>query len=287
MPTFDTSAHFSVKKFDVVYRQDGDVSLPATIYQPQGDGPFPALLDVHGGAWNAGTRAAEELIHAQLAGNGMVVMAVDFRLAPDHIYPAQVADVNYAIRWLKAHAADFNAMPEHVGGMGGSSGGTTVLLNALRPTDPRYTEFSLAEDPCVDASLSYVVALWPVLDPYVRYHYAKRTGYERLVTNTENYFQTEERMKDGNPQVIVERGEAEQMPPLLIIQGTKDDNIPIEIPERFAETYPAKGGQLEMEWFPGMPHMFALKPSPETDRAIERIKTFIVKQLATSDVASG
>ncbi|MDA1216084.1 MAG: hypothetical protein O2812_04340 [Chloroflexi bacterium] len=60
--------------------------------------------------------------------------------------------------------AQYEVTNEHMGGMGGSSGGNTVLLNALRPADPRYTEFPLAEDPGVDASLSYVVALWPVLD---------------------------------------------------------------------------------------------------------------------------
>ena len=65
----------------------------------------------------------------------MVVAAVDFRQSPDYPYPAQVVDVNLAIRWLKTHAADFNADPLTVGGIAGSSGGHTIMLSAMCPFD--------------------------------------------------------------------------------------------------------------------------------------------------------
>ncbi len=113
---YDPNQTFEVKTQEVVYRRDGNQSWMATIYQPQGSGPFPALLDVHGGAWSRGERSNDQVMNQALAASGIVVAAIDFRLAPDHPYPAQIADVNYATRWLKAHAAEFNADPQSVGG---------------------------------------------------------------------------------------------------------------------------------------------------------------------------
>ncbi|MCH8897918.1 MAG: alpha/beta hydrolase fold domain-containing protein, partial [Chloroflexi bacterium] len=96
---YDPSASFEVAVSDVVYRQDGKTSWQATIYQPQSDGPFPGLLDVHGGAWNRGERSNDRVTNQALAASGIVVVAIYFRLAPDHPYPAQVILPNYATRW--------------------------------------------------------------------------------------------------------------------------------------------------------------------------------------------
>ena len=278
-PTYDPTAQYESTSYDVEYRRDGNGPWSATVFQPKGKGPFPALLDIHGGAWNRGSRASNAPIDTKLAESGLVVVAIDFRLAPEHPYPAQVADVNYATRWLKAHAADFNATPQRLGGIGSSSGGHTIMLSAMRPHDPRYASLELPEAQDVNASLAYVVALWSVLDPYARYRYAQRTGYERLVTSTENYFINTDTMKEGNPQHLLERRENVELPPIIIVHGTQDENIPSEIPERFAVAYNAAGGSAQLESFPGMPHGFAREPGPESDRAIELIKAFIAYQL--------
>ena len=123
MTEYNPDGNFEAKVHEVEYRNDGGNPWMVTIYEPQGSGPFPALLDVHGGAWNRGDRTADDVMNRALAASGVVVAAVDFRLAPEHPYPAQVQDVNFATRWLKAHAAEFNADPATVGGMGCSSGG--------------------------------------------------------------------------------------------------------------------------------------------------------------------
>src|SRR5207244_2043770 len=121
------------------YLRHDDAALMATIYQPSGRGPFPMVLAVHGGAWNMGSRTSMDAICRDLASSGIVVAAVDFRLAPAHPYPAQVQDVNFACRWLKQHARDFNGDDTAVGAWGSSSGGHTALLCAMRPRDPRYS----------------------------------------------------------------------------------------------------------------------------------------------------
>ena len=278
--SYDPTAQMEVRVFDVPYLHHGDTPYLATVYQPQGPGLFPALINIHGGRWNRGSRGAQELFNRAIATSGAVVVAVDFRVAPEYPYPAQVIDANYAIRWLKAHAAELNALADNIGCMGASSGAHTMMLNALGPRDPVYTALPLAEAPETEASLAYAISLSGVLDSYARYQYAKRTGRAGLVQATESYFLSEDRIREANPQTVLERGEAAELPPLLIIQGTKDDNVPNEIPERFAQIYQERGGHIELEWFPDSPHQIAKGPGPQTERAVGLMKQFIARQLA-------
>jgi acetyl esterase len=283
---YDPSARFDVETSDVVYRQDGNTSWQASIYQPKGEGPFPGLLDVHGGAWNRGDRAGDRVMNQALAASGIVVAAIDFRLAPDHTYPAQVVDTNYAIRWFKAHAQDFNVDLQSIGAMGCSSGGHTVMLSAMRPNDSRYAALPLPEYGQVDASLQYLLCCWPVLDPYARYVYAKGAGEARLQASSEAYFLNDETMHEGNCQEILERGEEVKLPPTILIQGTNDSNVPLSIPQRFDEAYRKAGGHLELEMFPDMVHGFGNTPGPESDRAIGLMKGFIARQLSRATAAA-
>jgi acetyl esterase/lipase len=279
--SYEPEESYQVRVYDVTYREDQDGSWRARIYQPEGRGPFPALLDVHGGAWNGGSYTSNESIDQKLAAWGLVVAALTLRRAPKYPYPSQVADVNYGARWLKTRARDFNADARRLGGLGTSSGGHTIMLSAMRPADPRYCVLPLPEAAGVNASFAYIVAAWPVLDSYARYLYAKGIGHARLCESTEAYFGTEDVMKEGNPQQILERGDPAELPPVLILQGTNDDNVPLSIPHRFVESYRAAGGSVELELFPGMPHGFARDPGPETDRALALMKAFIRRQLSS------
>ena len=279
MTDYHPDRQFPVTVQEREYRNDGSVSWGATLYLPQGRGPFPALLDVHGGAWNRGDRSNDAVMNHALAASGIVVAAIDFRLAPDHPYPAQVQDVNYAVRWLKAHAPDFNADPQTVGGIGSSSGGHTLMLNAMRPRDSRYAALPLPAAAGIDAALAYTLCCWPVLDPYARYLYAQEVSNDRLAASTEAYFLNQDAMTEANPQRILDRGEPVQLPPTLIIQGTRDDNVPMSIPENFTAAYQSAGGNIQLEVFPDMPHGFGNTPGAESDRALSLMKSFIARQL--------
>src|SRR6185312_14399401 len=102
-------------------------------------GPIPAVIGIHCGAWTSGDLLNNAVLDHALAAAGAIVLAIDFRSAPQSPYPGSVADINFGIRWLKAHAADFISRPEWVGAVAGSSGAHQMLLNVLRPRDPRYT----------------------------------------------------------------------------------------------------------------------------------------------------
>ncbi len=277
---YDPSRTFEVRARDVEYRRDGSESWLARVYEPQGAGPFPAVLDVHGGAWNNGDRTQNAPFDEALAASGLVVVAIDFRLGTQAAYPASIADVNYATRWLKTRAGDFNATAEALGGLGWSSGGHMVMLSAMRPRDPRYTAMPLEEAPDADASLPYVIMGWPVLDPHARYLYAKGLGRNGLVQSHHNYFIDEAGMQEANPQQILERGEAVELPPALLVQGADDDVLSPRMAERFIEAYGQAGGIIELAKYPGGGHGYAREAGPNTSRTLDLMKSFIARQLA-------
>jgi acetyl esterase/lipase len=117
--------------------QDGGPLL-ARYYRPEGAGPFPAVLEVHGGAWTSGDRLNNVAIGEYLASHGIVVLSIDFRMPPAVRYPETVADVNFGIRFLKVNATRFATRSELVGGLGTSSVGTcccsTRCVRATRAT---------------------------------------------------------------------------------------------------------------------------------------------------------
>src|SRR5438445_6633756 len=158
-----TNVEFEVDVKDVEYQRHGDQPWLARVYRPVGTGPFPTVVDVHGGAWNNGDRLNDRLMNQAMAAQGVLTVAIDFRQPPQAGYPASVQDMNLAIRWLKAHAAEHGGT-DKVGALGVSSGGHLVLLGGMRPRDARYSALPLAEHPEIDASLAYVIACWPVSD---------------------------------------------------------------------------------------------------------------------------
>src|SRR5579871_1211851 len=181
---------FTVK--DLVYRRDGDKPRLARLYQPAGSGPFPAVLQVHGGAWNNKDRTDGQNAALDLCEAGIVVLSIDFRNAPEAPYPASLQDINYGIRWLKHHAAEFGSSAGQVGIYGTSSGGHQVLLSAMRPDDPRYRALPLAEAPDLDARLAFVISGWGVLFPLERYKLAKAEGDTALAKGHDIFFGSEE-----------------------------------------------------------------------------------------------
>ena len=121
---------------DVEYLRHGDRRFMARLFKPQGAGPFPAVIEIHGGAWCNGDLNECQIYAEGFARAGLAVAAIDFRHASDG-YPTSLADINYAIRWVKAHASELNTRADLVGAAGQSSGGHLAMLAAMRPNDPR------------------------------------------------------------------------------------------------------------------------------------------------------
>jgi len=279
-PAYDPHARFDLAVSEVELRRNAaGRMLMARIYQPKGPGPFPTVLDLHGGAWNAKDRLAEQPMDRALAESGLLVVAVDLTLAPEAPYPACVQDANYAVRWLKANAATWNGDVSKIGVYASSSGGHVAELLAMRPHDPRYASIPLAGAPTVDATVAYVAMRSPVSNVFARYQNAERRGNENMMKNSKVFFSPWETIHEGNPQEILERGEKIALPPFLIMQGALDDNVLPEMQEKFAATYRAAGGACDYRLFENSVHEWVAAPGAQTDKARETVKEFVLRQL--------
>src|ERR1700736_716358 len=158
---------------DIEYLRHGDKPLLARVYRPRGAGPFPAMVECHGGAWCLSDRFTEKLRHEYMAAHGIVSIALDFRSGNTDPYPASVQDINYAVRWAKHNARDLKTKTELVGLSGQSSGGHLAMLVAMRPNDKRYAAIPLSGSGSQDASVRCVIMSWPVINPLSRYRHAK------------------------------------------------------------------------------------------------------------------
>jgi len=279
-PAYNPAGQFDLAVSEVEFRRNGaGRMLMARIYQPRGQGPFPTVLDLHGGAWNRKDRFAEEPMDRALASSGLLVVAVDLTLAPEAPYPACVQDANHAVRWLKVNAARWNGDTAKVGVYGSSSGGHVAELIAMRPRDPRYNAISLTAAPNVDATVAYVATRSPISNTFARYENAVRRGNEGMMKNNKVFFNPWETIHESNPQEILEREEKVSLVPFLIMQGALDDNVLPEVQEKFAKTYKAAGGVCEYRLFENSVHEWVAEPGPQTDKAREVVKEFIARQL--------
>jgi acetyl esterase/lipase len=277
MMNYNPAAQFQVKEWDVEFRRAPKRMLMARVYQPQGSGPFPTLLDVHGGAWHDKDRFANVPMCQAAARSGVLVVSIDMTNSPEAPYPASVQDANLGIRWLKAKAPEWKGDPSTVGILGSSSGGHVAQLIGMRPRDPRYG--SLTGPAGVDASVVYVATRSPISDPYARYQHMEKTNRPEMVKKSKMYFNPWDSIFEANPMKMLERGEKVSLPPMLVMQGELDSNVPWQISDKFGQLYRAAGGECEVEIFEGCEHMWISDPGPQTDRAHEVLNAFIARQL--------
>ncbi len=278
---------------DVEYLRHGDAPLLARLFKPRGSGPFPALVELHGGAWCMGDRLNDDLINEKLARNGILVAALDFRVPPVASYPGSVQDINYGIRWLKSQAAKLNTRADMICTFGISSGGHQAMLLGMRPHDSRYAALSLSGD----ATVRGLILGAPVIDPIGRYRYAKGLKeqgnppafVDMVLPLHDKYWKTEDAMSEASPVQILERGERVDTPPVLYIQDSRDIVHPRAQLDRFVELYRKAGGEVDLELSEGAADAFAPRnppkalaagyerdaASPSASRTVDRMVDFV------------
>jgi acetyl esterase len=283
-----------IETTDMLWAKPEGADLDLTIYRDKAPArnnagansrALPVLIDVHGGAWSSGDRTGDKLYCAELAKTGLLVVSVDFRQAPKFQHPSGSADVAAAVRWVRLNAKSLNADPKRIGLIGSSSGGHLALLEALRPNVSQHRGTPISDGKAfathddIDASVDYVVAMWPVSDPAARYRYAVRAKIEALIKGGEAYFGNEDAMWDASIPRIVTAGEIKMLPPILVIQPGNDANIPQDMTFDLLHAWQARGGKVEYAFFPGQPHAFGHRPSAATDDLVRMIAAFIQRRL--------
>jgi acetyl esterase len=275
---------FTIVEDDVVYARAGTTELRAHTFRPKRDATLPAIIDVHGGAWTTGDRMSGALYDRGLATAGVFVFSIDFRQGPAAKHPAANQDIGAAVRYLRANATRLNIDPDSIGLVGSSSGGHLAMLAGLEPNAAKYAGtqvasgngFAVADG---DASVRYVIALWPVADPAYRYEYAKRAGRAELIRSHDGYFGTMETMRAASVPRLLRAKEQTHVPPLLVVQPGNDANIPREMTFDLLAAYQEAGGRTTYQFYPNQPHAFGHRPSADTDHLIRAMRDFIAGEL--------
>jgi len=263
MTSVETTSQAQLLEEDVTWAERDGSPLLARIYRPQDiDEHAPFAVNVHGGAWSAGDRTGGEVYCRALAEAGVVVASIDFRDGRTHRHPTASDDVAAALGWAHEYVTGLGISSRSVGVIGSSSGGHLALLAATAAHE------ELA---------AYVVALWPVSDPYYRHRYAKRAALERLAAGGEAYFGDEETMREASIPRLVVSGEARHLPPILLVQPGEDSNVPVEMTFDLLRAWQSRGGHIEYAYFPEMPHGFGQRESPETNDLVRLIRDFIAR----------
>ena len=249
---------YNVDISDVEYLNHGGAPLLAKLFKPQASGPFPIMLELHGGAWVRGGRENGDAANEALAKTGVIVAALDFRT--QERYPASVADIHYAVRWAKSQAASWNGIPDSVGAMGTSSGAHQAMLLGMRPNDSRYAALPSPAGSSADGTLACVIMVSPVIDPLGRYLYAKGLRSdctppegmgERTPPMHEQYWGTEEAMAEGAPARILAAGEKTELPPTLALRRSYEAAHPRPDFDEFIDQYRKAGGPIDLTIFEG------------------------------------
>jgi acetyl esterase/lipase len=208
------AAHFT----DLEYGNAGGESLKLDAYVPEGAGLFPAVILVHGGGWNGGDKSGGPRkgymapMHEPLEKAGYAWFSINYRLAPKHQYPANIEDVETAIRWVKANAAKYHLDPQRLALSGESAGGHLIQLAAVRATPetrvaaviPFYARCTLVDDIQPGGELRANLA-----------QLFGRKTYDDVA---------EKMMREASPLLHVKRG----LPPFLLVHGTADQSVPYQ-----------------------------------------------------------
>jgi len=250
----------------------GDV--PVRIYTPVGDGPFPLIVFYHGGGYVMGDLDTQDMIaRALCAGAGAVTVSVDYRLAPEHPFPAGVEDSYAALLWAAEHAAELGADASRLAVAGDSAGAnfaTVMTLMAKERGGPSLSAqvlfYGSATYPDVPTASAREFSAGPVL-----------TG-EDVIFFWDQYLSDPERQKNDYRASPYRAANHEGLPPAFIatpeIDPTRDDA------ERYGEKLASAGVAVEARRYDGMPHGFVswLGFIPTAQEAVDEACAFLKAQ---------
>jgi acetyl esterase/lipase len=245
-------------KQDIEYGTAGGESLKLDVFVPDGAGPFPVAILVHGGGWSrgdkhrvpAGDSADISPWFAPLAQAHFVWFSINYRLAPRHRWPACLADVQTAIRWVKAHAAEHKGDPQRIALFGHSAGGHLACLAAVLA----------GPDTRVQAVVGFAAVTDHEQDSYRRGGLS--VSLQALLDRPREITpETLALLREISPINHVHSGQ----PPFLLIHGTADKSVPYEQSLAFQKKIRAAGGVCDLITIPGAPHAFATWPKLAPD----------------------
>lgn len=196
---------------DIEYSRPGGFSLKLDAHVPPGDGPFPAVILVHGGGWSAGDKAGKFIqpLFGPLNETGFAWFSINYRLAPQFSYPAPAEDLEAAVRFVKQHAKEYKVNPSRIALMGESAGGH--LVNVVGAKN--------------DVGVAAVVCFYGPIDLV---EWSKRLEGKPLSPSVKAFFKMtaldevgRAHIREASPRIYLNS----KTPPFLVIHGTRDEAV--------------------------------------------------------------
>ena len=234
--------------------------LRMNLYLPDGEGPFPGVLLVHGGAWRMGNRWHMHSVAEQLASRGYTVASVSYRFAPAHQFPAQLEDCADAVRFIRQNAEQYKCDPTRIGGFGYSAGGHLV---SLLGTCTDYESFPFLQSSPKEPSTRLQAVVgggapcnFTVIDPN------QRALVYWLGDTRKNIPDVYEK---ASPEAHVSADD----PPMFFYHGLKDRIVRVESPQRMSRTLRDAGVKVDVHTIPGAGHLAAARDATSIEKAID------------------
>ncbi|HUA67761.1 MAG TPA: alpha/beta hydrolase [Candidatus Saccharimonadales bacterium] len=242
---FASSAHAELKP-NIEYGKAGGQVLRLDVNVPNGPGPFPVVIAVHGGGWCTGDKSGKggfAPVLKVLTANHFTWFSIDYRLAPTNRWPDCFDDVQTAIRWVKAHAAEYKGDPNEIALLGYSAGGHLVCLAATLagPGTRVQAIVGLAPptDLLADAERRSGIGKWPSM--------------RNLLGSTSMDDKTVKLLRQISSINHVQPG----LPPFLLMQGDSDKTVPPPFTRKFAAKLKKDGVPCELYFLKGPGHRIA------------------------------
>jgi acetyl esterase/lipase len=266
---------------EVTYCTIDDVALKMDVYYPLKvtNRPVPVAVNVHGGSWSGGDKTKSETMGdiPELLKRGYLVAAVNYRLAPEYKFPAQIQDVKCAVRYLRAQAAKYDLDPNRIGAWGCSAGGNLVAMLGL--TDG-IAEFEGGGNYLEQSSrVQAVVAISAPADfTLTSYNITHDKVFVRVFGAISN---SDPILAHYSPVTYVSK----RAPPFFILGGDLDETVPLQQSEELARRLNQAGGSASLQIVKNAHHcMPDASPPMEPSRAeiTQLIANFFDRELAHS-----
>ena len=237
----------------IVYSKVGDRELLLDAFVPKREGDLPAVLVVHGGAWRSGNRQQLRTYAKELAKRGIVCFAIDYRLAPEHKFPAQIEDCREAVKWIRANATEFKVDTERLGAIGYSAGGHLVCLLATTGEKPK------EENGNVDTRIKAAAAGGAPTD----FRSFPDNGKWAEYWMGGDLRTCPDLFRDASATAFVDKEDA----PVFFFNGTVDKVVPIAWSQSCYEALKSIGVKTEMHTIEGAGHMEAARDVAALEKA--------------------
>ena len=217
-PTF-AFEKFGTTELDVTYCTPNGVPQKLDVYYPATGGSWPVLLYVHGGGWSEGDKA-EGAGWRRMTEKGFLVVSVNYRLASyENKFPAMIEDVKCAVRYLRAHTAEYNLDADHIGAVGASAGGHLAALLGVADKSAGWDTGEYAEQ---SSRVQAVVTLAGPSDLTSEVYDSSMMAIYYAFDDMPG--SPSEKLTAASPVTYISPDD----PPFLIIHGDKDGIVPVE-----------------------------------------------------------